>query len=96
MSEGRAARTEEEFKEEPLMAAFEAETQSSSCTAQQGRRRWMSWLIAAALILAAGALYAGWGWLAAMGLTGVIVAVAPCLAMCALGLCMRGTHAKRE
>jgi hypothetical protein len=35
------------------------------------------------------ALYAGWDWLVAAGLATTVIALAPCLAMCALGLCMR-------
>jgi hypothetical protein len=34
------------------------------------------------------ALYAGWDWLVAAGLATTIVALGPCLAMCALGLCI--------
>ena len=42
------------------------------------------------LALAAGGigLYLGWGWLAAVGLAPLLLALAPCAAMCALGLCM--------
>lgn len=48
-----------------------------------------------ALLLLAGALIAAglalnWGWLTAVGVAPVILALAPCAAMCALGLCMRG------
>lgn len=42
-------------------------------------------------ILAAGALVAGlafnWSWLVAAGIAPVLIAVLPCVAMCALGLC---------
>ena len=41
-------------------------------------------------LLAAGA-YFSWGWLVALGVAPVLVALAPCAAMCALGLCMRNT-----
>jgi len=45
------------------------------------------------LILAAVALTAGaalnWGWLVAIGVAPVLLAVLPCVAMCALGLCMK-------
>jgi hypothetical protein len=34
------------------------------------------------------ALYAGWGWLVAAGLATTVIALAPCLVMCALGLCL--------
>ena len=33
-------------------------------------------------------LYLGWGWLAAVGIAPILLALAPCAAMCALGLCM--------
>jgi hypothetical protein len=40
-------------------------------------------------VAAAGAgLYLGWGWLAAVGIAPVLLALVPCAAMCALGLCM--------
>lgn len=32
----------------------------------------------------------GWNWLAAVGIAPLIVSAAPCLVMCALGLCMMG------
>ena len=32
-------------------------------------------------------LYFGWSWLVAAGLAPIIAALAPCVAMCALGLC---------
>jgi len=51
------------------------------------------------LILAAGALTIGsvglgWPWLAAAGLAPIILSAVPCLAMCSLGLCMRGMGQK--
>jgi hypothetical protein len=33
-------------------------------------------------------LYFSWGWLAAVGAAPLLLALAPCAAMCALGLCM--------
>ena len=56
--------------------------------------RW--WWIGALVFASALAFYAGWGWLAATGLSAIVVALAPCLAMCALGLCMRRGKAKGE
>ena len=35
-------------------------------------------------------LLLGWNWLTAVGIAPMIVATAPCLIMCALGLCMMG------
>lgn len=46
------------------------------------------------VLIAVGALGAGaglalnWSWLTAIGLAPILVGVAPCAAMCALGLCM--------
>lgn len=45
-------------------------------------------IIVLALAAAGLGLYLGWGWLAAVGIAPVLLAVAPCAAMCALGLCM--------
>jgi len=50
-----------------------------------GGRRALIVLGVAAL---AAALFFGWGWLAAVGVAPILVALAPCAAMCALGLCM--------
>ncbi len=54
-------------------------------------RPWLSgrriWWIAAALALAAGAAL-NWSWLVAIGVAPLLVAALPCVAMCALGLCM--------
>ena len=45
--------------------------------------------LAALVAAAAGAgLYFGWSSLAALGLTGVVVLLLPCLLMCAAGVCM--------
>jgi hypothetical protein len=49
-----------------------------------GRRRWIALAVG---ILAAGT-WLNWGWLVAAGVAPLIVAFAPCAAMCALGLCM--------
>lgn len=46
-------------------------------------------LIGATLAGGAGALVLGWDWLVAAGVASIILAVAPCLVMCALGLCMQ-------
>lgn len=46
------------------------------------------------ILLAIAVLGAGmalnWGWLVAIGVAPVLLAVVPCAAMCALGLCMKG------
>jgi hypothetical protein len=43
-------------------------------------------MLAVAVLGAAAVL--NWGWLAALGIGPLLLAVAPCAAMCALGLCM--------
>src|SRR3546814_4216527 len=50
------------------------------------------------LILAAVAIVAGlalnWSWLVAVGIAPILLGVLPCLAMCALGLCMHHAASK--
>ncbi len=54
-------------------------------------RPWLSgrrvWWIAGTLALVAGAAL-NWSWLVAIGVAPLLVAALPCVAMCALGLCM--------
>ena len=74
----------------PAQQAPAVSTSEGSCCAEPARsvggRR--AWVIAGALVVPL-ALYAGWDWLAATGFATILVAAAPCLLMCALGLCMR-------
>ncbi len=54
-------------------------------------------MIVAGGLLAAAALAAGWPELVAVGVAPLILSVAPCLVMCALGLCvMRSCNHKTE
>ena len=46
------------------------------------------------LALGGAGLTLGWDWLTAVGVAPLIVATAPCLIMCALGLCMMGKRNK--
>jgi hypothetical protein len=46
-------------------------------------------LILLSLAGAGGGMYLGWGWLAAAGIAPLLLALAPCAAMCALGMCMK-------
>jgi hypothetical protein len=63
--------------------------EDQACYATQTKRsRVAPWLIGGTALAVPFALYAGWDWLVAAGLATTIVALAPCLAMCALGLCM--------
>jgi hypothetical protein len=61
-------------------------TSKSCCSA--GTKRGGSWasdrrlLIAAALVIGAGALWMGWPWLVVAGVAPLLVALAPCLLMC--------------
>ena len=47
-------------------------------------------LAGAGLIIGGSGVALGWDWLTAIGVAPLIVAAAPCLLMCALGLCMMG------
>jgi hypothetical protein len=72
-------------------------TKEDSCRAvPAGRKgRWRAWLIGGAVVVPI-ALYGGWDWLAATGLATILIAVLPCVAMCALGLCMGRGKSKGE
>jgi hypothetical protein len=63
----------------PFRGAIDAVRSSRS-----GRR---GWLVLAAIVLVAG-LALNWSWLVAAGIAPILVAVAPCAAMCAAGYCM--------
>jgi hypothetical protein len=51
-------------------------------------------IIVLALAAAGIGLYLGWGWLAAIGVAPILLLLAPCAAMCALGLCMNKAGGK--
>lgn len=51
-----------------------------------GRR---GWLVTAMAVIAAG-MALNWGWLAAIGAAPLILALAPCAVMCAVGACAMG------
>ena len=71
--------------------------QADQAAKQPASSRGGRWWWIGTIALAGGlALYAGWGWLAATGLSAIVLALAPCLAMCALGLCMRRGKTKGE
>ena len=67
----------------------EAKTATVVATATPGWRHWISrcrrgwWLVGVAVILAGGA----WDWPAAIWALPVLLALLPCAAICALGLC---------
>lgn len=69
--------------------------EASCCAVQSGKASSRPWLIGAAAVGIPLALWGGWDWLAATGLAAILIGVVPCLAMCALGLCMgRGKKAE--
>lgn len=73
-----------------------AAKEDSCCAVPAGRTgRWRPWLIGGAVVVPIG-LYGGWDWLVAAGLAPILIGVLPCLAMCALGLCMGRGKSKGE
>lgn len=63
-------------------------------------RVWPQWLTRRRVMFAGAATVIGsgmalnWGWLTAVGLAPILVSLAPCAAMCGLGLCMKGGSGK--
>lgn len=55
-----------------------------------------SGLIAVAAVALGLGAYLGWDWLVAAGVAPLLLAVLPCAAMCALGLCMGGGLKRRS
>jgi hypothetical protein len=80
----------------PAPAQPTSAEEGSRCAMASGQHRYRPWLIGGALVGVPLLLYGGWDWLAATGLATVLIAVVPCLAMCALGLCMRGGKSNSE
>ena len=74
------------------------EDTSASCRAPADKSlssRLPKWVTRNRLMMAGGVLLLGgaflnWGWLVAIGVAPILLAVAPCGIMCALGLCMMG------
>ena len=56
-----------------------------------GITRRQLWVVAGVAAVAGG-LALNWGWLTAVGAAPILIAVLPCAAMCALGLCVLGRH----
>ena len=68
-----------------------AAEQAPCCASDPERSRKRRWLIGGGVLaVGAAAVYGGWGWIVASGTGVVLLGLAPCLAMCALGLCMGG------
>lgn len=61
---------------------------------------WPDWLtrrrvmFAGAATVIGGGMAVNWGWLTAIGLAPILVSLAPCAAMCGLGMCMKGGSGK--
>lgn len=51
-------------------------------------------LLVISLVVFGVAAYLNWGWLAAAGVAPILLALAPCAAMCALGMCMKKSDGK--
>jgi hypothetical protein len=80
----------------PLAGEAPRSGEEHACCAVPARRaRAWPWLIGGATLVAL-ALYGTWDWFVATGLATVLVAVGPCLLMCALGLCMGRAKSKGE
>lgn len=77
--------------------------QGASGTSSTGSR-WSSYLptwlrgsrgiTLGAVALAVGGAALGWPWLVALGVAPILLSLAPCAVMCALGLCMMGKGSK--
>ena len=66
---------------------------SSTQSSRSVLRSWISdWRVlgVAGLAVTGSGLGLGWNWLTAVGIAPIIVSTAPCLIMCALGVCMMG------
>jgi hypothetical protein len=78
------------------MQSIEIAKATAGLLANDRARAFRSWigdrrvLAIAGLAIAVTGLALGWNWLAAVGIAPLIVSAAPCLVMCALGLCMMG------
>ena len=73
------------------------DTSASCCAApdKSASSRLPAWATRNRLMMAGGSVVIGglalnWGWLTAIGVAPILLAVAPCGIMCALGLCMMG------
>ncbi|MGE3279983.1 MAG: hypothetical protein AB7O13_03090 [Alphaproteobacteria bacterium] len=53
-------------------------------------------LLSAAVAVAVPAVWLGWPWLLAAGLAPLLLSLAPCLIMCALGLCVMKSCSKQD
>lgn len=70
------------------MSQFAKETRPSFAFPMPSRRQT---LMLTGFATIGGGVALNWDWLAAVGAAPLILSLAPCVAMCALGLCMRGS-----
>jgi hypothetical protein len=61
---------------------------------RDGSRRKLPMLLLTGSAVAVAGAFSNWDWLVALGLAPLLLSALPCLAICALGLCM--THADRS
>lgn len=61
---------------------------ASAIRLARGLLRSRKGLVLASALVVAGGLALGWEWLAVAGVLPLVLSVLPCVAMCALGLCM--------
>jgi hypothetical protein len=73
---------------------------SPACSSRPSILNQLGWnrllLGGVALALIAAGLAWQWSWLVAIGMAPLLVSVAPCLAMCALGLCMHRMSSRTD
>ena len=65
-----------------------AELMASAVRLVRGLLHSRSGIVVASGLVVAGSLAVGWEWLAVAGVLPLVLSVLPCVAMCALGLCM--------
>jgi hypothetical protein len=69
------------------------ETDSKDTSVIGGQSHWMArrrLLLAGLTVVIGSGIALNWGWLTAVGLTPILVSLAPCGVMCGLGNCMKG------
>ena len=77
------------------MSSYRAALQEALSRCRGWGPRPRTWMFLGMTVMAAG-LYLRQDWLAAVGVAPLFIAVLPCLAMCALGLCMHGRTNKQS
>ena len=66
---------------------MQASSLSSSACSVLGNRFGLLTILAGTISISA---YSSWGWLVAIGAAPFLISLAPCVAMCALGMCTMG------